>query len=124
MSQDIISDSLNQIMNASRAKKTKVELKRHSKLLISILAIAKLKGYIKNYEVQGKMLKVEIGNLNKCNTIKPRFTVQTDEIEKYVKRYLPAKNLGIIMVSTSKGIMTHLTALDKNIGGCLLAYFY
>lgn len=124
MSQDIISDSLNQIMNASRANKTKVELKRKSKLLISLLAIAKLKGYIKNYEIQERVVKVDIGNLNKCNTIKPRFTVQVDEIEKYVKRYLPAKNLGIIIVSTSKGIMTHSTAMEKNMGGCLLAYFY
>ena len=124
MSQDIVSDSLNQIMNASRAKKTKVELKRHSKLLISILAIAKLKGQIRNYEVNGQMLKVEIGHLNKCNSIKPRFTVTVPEIDKYVKRYLPAKNIGFIIVSTSKGIMTHLTAIEKNIGGCLIAYFY
>ncbi len=124
MSQDRVADALNQIMNAHRAKKAKVELKHHSKLLLSVLAIAKLKGYIKSYEIVDKILKVELGNVNACNAIKPRFTVTTEEIEKYVKRYLPAKNLGIIIVSTSKGLMTHNSAIDKNIGGCLLAYFY
>jgi len=46
MSQDVVSDALNQMMNAVRAGKSFVEIKRHSKLLLSILAIAKLKGYV------------------------------------------------------------------------------
>ncbi len=124
MSQDVVADALNQIMNAQRAKKGKVELKHQSRLLLSVLAIAKLKGYVKHYETQDKILKVEIGNISGCNAIKPRHTVTTEEIEKYVKRLLPAKNIGILIISTSQGLMTHLTALDKNIGGCLIAYFY
>ena len=124
MSQDIVADGLNKIMNASRAGKKKVELKHHSKLLMSVLAIAKLRGYIKHYEIIDKTLNVEIGNLNSCSAIKPRFMVQTDEMEKYSKRYLPAKNIGVLIISTSKGLMTHLTALEKNIGGSLVAYIY
>jgi len=124
MSQDIISDALNQMVNAKRAGKGSLNVKRHSKLLISILALAKLKGYVKNYKVEGKSLTIEFGKLNKCNTIKPRFFVKPKDLEKYSKRYLPAKDLGIVIVSTSKGLLAHQTAQEDKIGGCLLAYFY
>ena len=50
--------------------------------------------------------------------------VTVPEIDKYIKRYLPSKDLGIIIISTSQGLMTHQTAIEKNIGGSLLAYFY
>ena len=59
-----------------------------------------------------------------CKAIKPRYMVSVSEIEKYEKRYLPAKNFGIIIISTSQGLMTHQTAIDKNIGGSLIAYIY
>ena len=44
MSQDIAADALNKMMNARKAGKDKVRVNYSSKLLISILAIAKLKG--------------------------------------------------------------------------------
>ena len=58
------------------------------------------------------------------NAVKPRFTATVLEIEKYVRRYLPARNFGIVIISTSSGLLTHQEALEKNIGGCLIAYFY
>ena len=124
MSQDVIADALNKALNASKAGKTSLSVDRHSKLLISVLAIAKLKGYIKNYRVENNVLNIEIDKLNFCKAIKPRFVVQVDEIDKYVKRYLPARDIGIIIISTSQGLMTHNTAQEKNIGGALIAYFY
>lgn len=124
MSQDIVADALNRIMNAKRAGKTELDIKHHSRLLTSVLAIAKLKGYVKNYKVSGTSLHVEIGKLNGCKAIKPRFMVPVGRIEKYTKRYLPAKNMGIIIISTSSGLMTHTTALDKNLGGSLIAYLF
>jgi small subunit ribosomal protein S8 len=124
MSQDVISDALNKMLNAERAGKNVISIKRHSKLLLSVLAIAKLRGYVKNYRLENNVLSVEIGKLNSCRAIKPRFVVQVDEIEKYTKRYLPAKDIGILVVSTSQGLMTHHTAEEKNIGGALIAYFY
>ena len=124
MSQDVIADALNKILNAAKAGKTVVSINRHSKLLLSVLAIAKLKDYLKNYRVENNVLNVEISKLNFCKAIKPRFVVQVDEIEKYVKRYLPAREMGAIIISTSQGLMTHTTAQEKNIGGSLIAYFY
>jgi len=124
MSQDIVADALNQMLNAMKAGRTSIVVARHSKLLISVLAIAKLKGYVKEYKVDGNTLKIEIGRLNHCRAIKPRYIVKVGDMDKYAKRYLPAKDLGILIVSTSQGLMTHQTAQDKNIGGGLLAYFY
>lgn len=124
MSQDIVADALNQLMNAKNAKKTSVTVQHHSRLLLSILAIAKLKGYVKEYKMENNGLRIDLGNFNGCNAIKPRFAVTVNEIEKYLSRYLPAKNIGIVILSTSGGLMTHQTAIEKNIGGNLVAYFY
>jgi len=124
MSQDTVADALNKIMNAQRAGKTEVVINRFSKTLTSVLAIAKLRGYVADYKIDGKKLTIKLGGINGCQAIKPRYTVQVPEIEKYVKRYLPAKHLGIIIISTSQGLMTHTTAIEKNIGGSLIAYFY
>ena len=124
MSQDTVADALNQIMNAKKAGKEVVEIKKHSKLLHTILALAKLKGYVKNYEIKNNILIIDLGNITKCQAIKPRYTIMVGDIEKYEERYLPAKDLGILIVSTNQGIMTHQTAIEKNIGGCLIAYMY
>ncbi len=124
MSQDIVSDGLNQIMNAKRASKGFVTLQKHSKVLMGILAIGKLKGYIKEYGIENGKLKVEFGKLNFCKAVKPRYIVKAKTVEKYVRRYLPARDMGIVIISTSQGLMTHQTAQDKNIGGSVMAYFY
>ena len=124
MSQDIVADVLNQIMNAKGSRQSDLEVNYSSRLLISVLALAKLKGYIKDYKHAKKTLKIEIGKLNECNAIKPRYNVTVQEIEKYEKRYLPAKGLGMIIVSTSRGLMTNQTAKEKNLGGSLIAYMF
>jgi ribosomal protein S8 len=46
MSQDIVADALNQIMNAKKARKKELVIKKHSKLLRNILDIAKESGYL------------------------------------------------------------------------------
>ncbi len=124
MSRDIIADALNQIMNAKKAGKKSVKVARHSKVLISILAIGKLREYIKSYKVEGNELTIEFGKLNFCKAVKPRYLVKARDIEKYVRRYLPARGMGVVLVSTSQGLMTHQTAQEKNIGGSIIAYFY
>ncbi len=126
MSQDTVADALNMIKNAKKAGKEDVEIKRISNLLIEILKIMKQKNFIKKYKINPKEKSVEItiGNISECKAIKPRFTVQKDQIEKYERRYLPARGIGTIIVSTNKGLMTHEEALSEGIGGSLIAYFY
>jgi len=123
MSQDIVADALNQIMNAKRAKKKEIVLNKISKLLINILDLMKHYGYI-DYEVVDKKIKIDIKEINKCKAIKPRYTVNRGNIDVYVRRFLPSRNFGFIIVSTSKGLMIHHEAQENKIGGCLIAYFY
>lgn len=125
MSQDIVADALNQIMNAKKAGKHSVTLIKHSKFLVSVLAIGKIKDYIKSYRVEGREMVVELGHkLNFCKAVKPRYLVKANEIEKYMRRYLPARGMGFLLISTSEGLMTHQTAMEKNLGGSVIAYFY
>jgi small subunit ribosomal protein S8 len=123
MSQDIVSDALNELMNAKRAKKTSVVIKKHSKLLRNILDIAKESGYL-DYSIDGKELTIEVKELNEIKAIKPRFTVSVKRINHYTRRYLPAKNYGFLIVSTNQGIMKSYEAEEKKLGGCLIAYVY
>jgi small subunit ribosomal protein S8 len=62
--------------------------------------------------------------LNKCGVIKPRFKVRIGDYEKYEKRYLPAMDFGILIISTSKGIKTNTLAKKENLGGLLISYVY
>lgn len=124
MSHDITADAINQIMNCKRSRKKELVVTRSSKFLLSLLELIKKEGYIEDYALDGRKITIKIGKLNKCNAIKPRFTVTVDEIEKYIRRYLPSRDFGIIIISTSSGLMTHKEAYEKNIGGSLIAYFY
>ena len=126
MSQDTIADALNMIRNAKKARKNTIKVKRISNLLIDILKIMKDKKAIKKYKINAKdqSIEVTLDEVVDCRAIKPRFTVKVDQIEKYRRRYLPARNIGTVLVSTSKGIMTHDQAQEAKIGGCLIAYFY
>ena len=126
MSQDTVADALNMIRNAKRARKESIEVKMMSNLLIEILKIMKQKNAIKKYKINAKEKSVEIvlGEVSECKAIKPRFAVQKGEIEKYKRRYLPARGIGTIIVSTDKGLMTHEEAEEEGTGGSLIAYFY
>jgi small subunit ribosomal protein S8 len=126
MSQDVVADALNMMKNAKKAGKETIEIKKISNLLIEILKIMKQKNAIKKYKIDPKEKSVEItlGDISECNAIKPRFTVGKEDIDKYVRRYLPARGIGEMIVSTNKGLMTHEEAVEEGIGGSLIAYFY
>lgn len=123
MSQDVVSDGLNELMNAKRARKSKVTIKKHSKVLRKILDIAKESGYI-DYNVNGNEITIDILDLNEIKAIKPRFTVSVKKINYYTRRFLPARDFGFMIVSTNQGLMSAKDAVEKNLGGCLIAYIY
>jgi small subunit ribosomal protein S8 len=126
MSQDVVADALSQIRNANRARKKTVVVKRFSSVLIGVLEIMRSKKYIEGFDIlkDKTSLKITIGRLNDCKAIKPRFNVKNEGIDKYVRRFLPARNFGVIIISTNQGLLTHEESIEKNIGGSLVAYFY
>ncbi len=126
MGQDVVADGLNIIRNASKARIEIVKIDRISNPLIEILKIMKQKGAIKKYKIDGKekAIEVTIGNLTECKSIKPRFSVKKDQIEDYRRRYLPARNVGTMIISTNQGLIDHEQAIEEGKGGSLMAYFY
>ena len=126
MAQDIVSDALNMIKNAKKARKETIIVKKISNLLIEILKIMKQKDAIKKYKINPteKSVEITLGDVSECKSVKPRFTVKKDQIEKYMRRYLPARGIGTLIISTNKGLMTHDEALEEGTGGSLIAYFY
>ena len=126
---DTLSNAMSNIMNASKIGQDHCLIRPFSKIIKDILEIMKDAHYIGDYEIldpsRGSVCKINlIGSINKCGVIKPRFSVKVDDFEKFEKRYLPAKDFGFLIISTSQGIMTHIQAKEKGIGGRLLAYVY
>lgn len=125
MGQDIVSDALNQIMNSIRVEKREIIVRRTSKVLINLLEMMKSQGhldYVQNSEE--KTVTISVIKLNKCRAIKPRYYAGVNDIDKYLRRYLPSRNFGSLIISTNKGLMDQKEAKKNNLGGSLIAYFY
>lgn len=125
---DLLSDALSTIKNAeSTGKSTCIVVA--SKLIGNVLKLMKEKGYISDFEFveDGKsgIFRVNLhGKINKCGVVKPRFSVKKGEFEKWERRYLPARDFGTLIISTSGGIISHREAKEKGLGGVLLAYVF
>ena len=129
MLNDPLANAMSLILNNEGIGKSECLIKPVSKVTREVLKVMKDNGYITDYKEiedgRGSYIKVTLnGKINKCNVIKPRYNVGSRNFEKFEKRYLPAKDLGLLFVSTSKGIMTHYDAKAKKIGGRLLAFCY
>ncbi len=129
MLNDPLANVMNTIMNAQKKGRTECAVSPASKVIKKVLDIMHEHRYIGKIErINQKVLpyvKINlIGALNKCAVIKPRFSIKKDGYEKFEKRYLPAKDMGVIVVSTSQGMMTHYEAKKRGLGGSLIAYFY
>ena len=147
---DPLADALTNIRNNELQVNDSCVISPASKLIGQVLSTMQKENYIGNFEYvddnragkfivelkdignfeyiddnrAGKFTVELLGNINKCGVIKPRHAVKKDEFEKFEKRYLPAKNFGILIVTTPEGIMTHYEAKERGIGGRLLVYMY
>ena len=124
-----LSNAMSIIKNAEMVGKDRCEIKPASKLIGNVLRVMKEKGYIRGFEYvedhKGGMYVVELsGKINDCGAIRPRYSVKRTEYEKFEKRFLPARDFGILIVSTTKGVMSQRDAIEKGLGGVLLAYVY
>lgn len=124
-----IADALSAIKNAADTGKGQVVVEPASKLLGAILGIMKENGYIGGFEFvddgRGGHFMVQLnGRINRCGVISPRFSVALNEMEDWEIQFLPAKNFGILLLTTSRGVMSHQHARELGIGGELLAYIY
>lgn len=116
-------------MNNEMRNKRDCVISPASKLLGRVLRVLQLNGFIGEFEFiedgrAGKFRVQLLGRVNKCGAIKPRYPVGADGFEQWERTYLPAREMGILVVSTASGVMSHKEAKGKSIGGRLLAFAY
>ena len=128
MRHDILSDVLVTIKNADLIGKNSAIVPA-SRLIGNVLKLLTEKGYLNNYEFndtgKGGEFTISLnGRINGCGAIKPRFSVKLKDMEMHEARYLPAKNFGILILTTPYGVMNNDQAREALTGGKLLAYVY
>ena len=126
---DVLANGLMTIEMNSKLGKRKCVINMTSKLLGNVLSILQREGYIGQFEYIddgrfGKYVVELLGKITRCRAIKPRFNIKHTEIERYEQHYLPGKDIGVLILSTSKGLLTSREAKKMRIGGALIAYCY
>ena len=129
---DTISDMLTRIRNATMVKHQIVQIP-NTKMSLAIASILKEEGFIEDFESYtedkfkyllislkyiGKSRQPVISKITRIS--KPGLRVYSNS--KELPRVLD--NLGIAIISTSKGVMTNLKARDLGIGGEVLCYIW
>ncbi|HDM36441.1 MAG TPA: 30S ribosomal protein S8 [Candidatus Syntrophoarchaeum butanivorans] len=126
---DPLANAMSCIKNAESTGKPSCVVKPASKLIGAVLRVMEEAGYVRDFEFiddgkSGIFLVGLNGRINRCGVIKPRYPVKKDEFEKYEKRFLPARGVGILIVTTPQGVISHHESKKRGIGGSLLAYVY
>ncbi len=126
---DPLVNALNTIMSHEGRRKNECIITPASGLTGTVLRLIQGKGYVGEIEFiddgrQGKLRVQLFGRINECKAVTPRFKTKVSEMEKWEKRYLPSRNLGVLILSTPKGVMDHTQAKEEKVGGVMLAYVY
>ena len=129
---DTISDMLTRIRNANMIKPQIVQIPS-TKMSIAIASILKDEGLIEDFEVYNetfsKYLLISLKYMGKSRQpvickieriSKPGLRVYSNS--KKLPKVL--NNLGIAIISTSKGVMTNIKAKELGIGGEILFYIW
>ena len=129
MLNDPLANALSAMKNAEIKGQGSCIIQPSSKLIGGVLNLLKEKGYIDKFEYidDGKagIYQVQLkGSINNCGVIKPRYPIKRDELDKWESRYLPAQHFGLLILTTTKGIVSQDEAKQNKIGGKLLAYVY
>lgn len=126
---DTLANALSNMYNNEERRKNECLISPASKLIGQVLRVMQKSGYVGEFEFiddgkSGKFRVQLLGRINKCGAIKPRFPVKVDSIEVWERKFLPARDIGVIVMTTPKGVMSHKEAINSKSGGRLLAYIY
>ena len=64
------------------------------------------------------------GTINNCGVIKPRRPIKRRDLEKFEARYLPAQDFGVLILTTTRGVISNAKAKELGVGGKLLGYVF
>jgi small subunit ribosomal protein S8 len=138
MTNDLVSDMLTRIRNATLARHTFTRI-RYSKLNLSVLKVFMAEGYISGYEIERNLtektpLIIKIFLKYKGWWIKKPLFSTIQRISKPGQRVFSSYKKfnevidvlryeqGLAVISTSSGIMSHLKAEKLKKGGEILCY--
>lgn len=130
MQTDPLADFLTQIRNANSAGLTSV-VSPSSNMKVSVAKVLKDEGYIEDFSVekqeakQSLNVKLKRGGRDKAITGLRR--ISKPGLRKYVgSSDIPRVlgGLGIVILSTSRGVMSGHEAKKQNVGGEVLAYIW
>ncbi len=129
MRHDSLNDALVSIKNAQMAGKKFCLVKPTSKLIGHVLKVMQDYQYINEFEYmedgKGGIYKVGLnGAINSCGVIKPRRPIKRRDLEKFEARYLPAQDFGVLILTTTQGVISNAKAKELGVGGKLLGYVY
>ena len=121
--QDPIADMLTRIRNGQQAKHKQITL-RSSTLKEQIARVLKEEGYIADYNTESlennlKKMTISLKYFKDKPVIEriDRISKPGLRVYKSVDALLAIPGFGIAILSTSKGVMTHLLAKSQGIGG-------
>jgi small subunit ribosomal protein S8 len=127
---DPIADMLTRIRNASRARHTDVVVPA-SRTKLAIARILKDEGFIEDFSeaVQGptQVLNIKLKYVGKVPVVSGLKRISKPGLRVYAaKTEIPRVlgGLGVVIVSTSQGIMTGAQAKRGQLGGEILAYVW
>jgi small subunit ribosomal protein S8 len=114
--------------NESRRKKECIVIPA-SRFASDILRVIQKYRFIGEFEQiddgrAGKFRIQLLAKINKCGVITPRYSVKKNDYLDWERQYLPAYNMGLLLVSTSRGIMSHHEAQTQGVGGVLIGYVF
>ncbi|MEM3948712.1 MAG: 30S ribosomal protein S8, partial [Zestosphaera sp.] len=103
-----------------------------SKLIAMVLRVLQKYGYVGEFEYiddgrSGKIKVQLLGRINNVGVIKPRVPIKYAELRSmpdWLKEILPSRDIGLLILSTPQGVISHKEALERKVGGVLLAYIY
>jgi len=126
---DTLANGLTTVINNEMRNKHECIISPASKLLGRVLRIMQLNGYIGEFEFiddgrSGKFKVQLLGRINRCGAVRPRFSIKADQLEEWEKEFLPSREVGLLVVSTPTGVLSHRDAKDKHTGGKLLAFVH
>ena len=129
MQHDPLNDAMSMLKNAENVGRKICEIKPSSKLTGRVLKVLQDNGYIQQFEYvddgRAGMFRVTLnGHINSCGGRRPRFSGKRIDLEKFEARDRPAQDFGVLILTTTEGVITHNQARDLGVGGRLLAYVY
>ncbi|ARC54636.1 30S ribosomal protein S8 [Candidatus Riesia pthiripubis] len=127
--QDPVSDMITRIRNAQKANKEFVSVS-FSNLKASISYVLKEEGYIKNFSINRKKknrsyIIIQLKYFNGNGVIENIKRVSKPGLRIYKKKDqipLIMEGLGIVIISTSQGVMTDRKARKNGLGGEIICY--